>query len=152
MNNFLRIMTVVLGLWVGLPVQAVTVILDDSQSQVLAPQVPLQWRSISPSQGDHQVVGSARVQIRLDTRAWIGKTGRIFLALPAQPGTSVQAQWQAQGALLSGQLSSGSRGLVWQGVITQAVMEDVLQVAVQTDGRMLQSPQALRFHFELDLP
>ncbi len=152
MKHFFCIIMVSLAWLIGGSALAATVILDDSQSQVLAPQVPLQWRSISPSQGDHQVVGSTRVQIRLDTRAWIGKTGRIFLALSAQPGTLVQAQWQAQGALLSGQLNSGSRGLVWQGVITQAVMEDVLQVAVQTDGRMLQSPQALRFHFELDLP
>jgi hypothetical protein len=136
----------------ALSVKAETVRLDDSQSQVLQPQIGLQWRSISPAKNDHQVGGTTRVQIRLNTQAWIGKTGRIFMALPAQPGAQVSAQWQTQGMLLSGQLLSGSRALVWQGKISQGLMEDVLNVSVQADGRLLQSQQALRFHFELDMP
>lgn len=134
-----------------LPVQAATVLLDDSQSQVLAPQLALQWRSISPAQGDHQVTGNTRVQIRLNTQAHIGKTGRIFMALPMQPGALVHVKWQTQGMLINGQLLSGSRSLVWQGKITQAMLEDVMSISLQTDGRTLQSQQALRFHFELDL-
>jgi hypothetical protein len=131
---------------------AATVLLDDSQSQVLQPQLGLQWRSISPAQDDHQVIGSTRVQIRLNTQAWIGQTGRIFMALPAQPGAQIQVQWQSQGMFINGQLLSGSRTLVWQGKINQAMLEDVLSVSLQTDGRKLQSQQALRFHFELELP
>jgi hypothetical protein len=136
----------------SLSVQAATVLLDDSQSQVLQPQIALQWRSISPAKNDHQVVGSTRVQIRLNTQAWIGQTGRIFMALPAQPSAQVQVQWQSQGMFINGQLLSGSRALVWQGKISQAMLEDVLSISVQTDGRLLQSQQALRFHFELDMP
>jgi hypothetical protein len=138
--------------WVVLPAQAATVLLDDSQSQVLSPQLSLQWRSISPAQGDHQVVGNTRVQIRLNTQAFVGQTGRIFMALPAQPGAQVSVQWQTQGMFISGQLLSGSRVLVWQGKITQVILEDVMSISLQTDGRTLQSQQALRFHFELDLP
>jgi hypothetical protein len=129
-----------------------TVQLDDSQSQVLQPQLGLQWRSISPARGDHQVVGSTRVQIRISTQAIIGQTGRIFMALPAQPGAPVQVQWQTQGMFINGQLLSGSRALVWQGKITSAMLEDVLSINLQTDGRFLQSQQALRFHFEWDVP
>ncbi len=132
--------------------QAATVLLDDSQSQVLQPQIGLQWRSISPAQGDHQVIGSTRVQIRINTQAHIGKTGRIFMALPAQPGAAVNVQWQSQGGFINGQLLSGSRALVWQGKISSAMLEDVLSISLQTDGRLLQSQQALRFHFELDMP
>jgi hypothetical protein len=138
--------------WAASLAQATTVRLDDSQSQVLQPQLGLQWRSISPAQGDHQVVGGTRVQIRLNTLAIMGQTGRIFMALPAQPGSSVQVNWQTQGLLLNGQLISGSRTLVWQGKITAAVLEDVLSINLQTDGRFLQSQQALRFHFEWDVP
>jgi hypothetical protein len=136
----------------NLSVQAATVLLDDSQSQVLQPQLALQWRSISPAKDDHQVVGNTRVQIRLNTQAWIGQTGRIFMALPSQPGAQVQVQWQSQGMFINGQLLSGSRALVWQGKISQGMLEDVLSISLQTDGRLLQSQQALRFHFELDVP
>ena len=131
---------------------AATFLLDDSQSQVLDPQVSLQWRSISPAKGDHQVMGNTRVQIRLNTQTYVGQTGRIFLALPAQPGAQVNVQWQTQGMFINGQLLSGSRALVWQGKITSSRLEDVMSIRVQTDGRSLQSQQALRFHFELDVP
>jgi hypothetical protein len=151
MKSFLRSFVAVLML-MSAPLMAATVILDDSQSQVLQPQLPLQWRSISPSQGDHQVIGSTRVQIRLNTQEWQGKTGRIFMALPAQPGIVVRAQWQTQGVLLPGQLQSGSRTQVWAGTITQSMIEDVMNVTITTDGRNLQAHQLLRFHFELDLP
>ena len=134
--------------WVA---QAATVLLDDSQSQVLDPQLALRWRSISPSKGDHQVIGSTRVQIRLNTQAHIGQTGRIYMALPAQAGSVVNVQWQTQGIFINGQVLSGSRALVWQGKITQSLLEDVMSISLQTDGRMLQSQQALRFHFEWDV-
>jgi hypothetical protein len=147
-----RLLVILLLAALNLSAQAATVLLDDSQSQVLEPQITLQWRSISPAKNDHQVVGSTRVQIRLNTQAWIGQTGRIFMALPAQPGAQVQVQWQSQGMFINGQLLSGSRALVWQGKISQTMLEDVLSISLQTDGRLLQSQQALRFHFELDVP
>jgi hypothetical protein len=125
---------------------------QDSQSTVLDANLPLQWRSLSPSGGDHQVQGVTRVQVRLDTRAWAGKTARMYMALPTQPNAVVQARWQAQGPLLSGQLSSGQRGLVWTGIVPTTLLEDVLTVTIQTDGRLLSSTQLLRFYFEMDLP
>jgi hypothetical protein len=131
---------------------AATFLVDDSQSQVLEPNLGLRWRSISPSSGDHQVQGSTRVQVRLDTRAWAGKTARIYMALPSQPGAVVQAQWQTQGPMVNGNLSSGQRSLVWSGTVPGALLEDVLTVTVQADGRLLSAPQLLRFYFEIDLP
>ena len=148
----LKTIALLLGLTFALSAHAATVLLDDSQSQVLQPQLGLQWRSISPARGDHQVIGSTRVQIRLNMQAHLGKMGRIFMALPAQPSAQVNVQWQTQGPFINGQLISGSRALVWQGKITTAMLEDVLSVSLQTDGRLLQSQQALRFHFELDVP
>jgi hypothetical protein len=131
---------------------AATYLVDDSQSTVLDANLPLQWRTLSPSGGDHQVQGVTRVQVRLDTRAWAGKTGRMYMALPAQPNAVVQARWQAQGPLLNGQLSSGQRGLVWTGIVPTTLLEDVLTVTVLTDGRLLSTAQLLRFYFEMDLP
>ncbi len=132
--------------------QAETFLVDDSLSQVLAPNTEMRWRSLSPASGDHQVQGSTRVQIKLDTRAWVGKVVRIYMALPSQPSGSVSAVWKTQGVMLPGQLNSGQRGLVWSGVVPRALMEDVLTVTVQTDGRLLTAAQSLRFYFELDVP
>jgi hypothetical protein len=132
--------------------QAATFLLDDSQSQVMDANMPMQWRSISPSKGDHQVVGTTRVQVKLDTRAWVGKFVRIYMALPAQPSGTVVAKWQVQGPMIAGQLNSGQRGLVWSGMVPGALLEDVMTVTVQTDGRFLSAPQLLRFYFEVDVP
>jgi hypothetical protein len=134
------------------PTQAGTFLVDDSASQVMEPNVGLRWRSLAPTQGDHSVQGQTRVRVRLDTRAWQGKTAKIYMALPAQPSASVQAQWEALGPLQAGQLRSGSRGLVWAGVVPATLLEDTLTVTVQTDGRFLNTSQALRFYFEIELP
>jgi hypothetical protein len=132
---------------------AATFLLDDSQSQVLDPQVSLQWRSISPAKGDHQVMGQTRVHIKLDTRNWVGQQVRIFMALPAQPSSTVQANWTVQNQTLqAGQLISGQRSLVWAGVVRQPMLDDVMTVVVQTDGRFLAAVQQLRFYFEVDVP
>lgn len=150
----LLLLIIVVGLSAAFhrPAKAVTFPVDDSRSTVLEPNLPMQWRSLSPSRGDHQVQGITRVQIKLDTRNWVGQSGRIYMALPAQPGAQVQANWRTQGPLLSGQLNSGQRGLIWSGLISTASLEDVLTVTVQTDGRSLSSAQLLRFYFEIDLP
>jgi hypothetical protein len=134
------------------PAAAATFMVDDSQSAVLNPSLALQWRTIAPSAGDHIVQGHTRVQIKLDVRPWAGKSAHIYMTLPAQPNGVVNATWQAEGPLLSGQLSSGSRGLVWAGVVPAAVLDDVMAVTIQTDGRLLNAAQQLRFNFEIDVP
>lgn len=132
-------------------VQAAAFLVDDSKSSVLDANLPLQWRSLSPSKGDHTVLGYTRVQVRLDTSPWVGKFGRIYMALPQQPNGIVAAKWQTQGTLLAGQLSSVQRGLVWSGVVSKGLLEDVLTVTIESDGRLLSTAQVLRFYFEIDL-
>jgi hypothetical protein len=135
------------------PVQAATFQVDDSRSTVLDHSLSLQWRNLSPSKGDHIVQGVTRVQVKLDTSAWVGKQARIFMALSQQPHGQVSAEWQTeQSQLLAGNVVSGQRGLVWSGVVPRALMEDVMTVTIRTDGRLLAQPQALRFSFEIELP
>lgn len=136
----------------SVPIMAATFPVDDSRSTVLDANIPMQWRSLSPARGDHQVQGVTRVQIKLDTRNWVGQFGRIYMALPVQPSGVVQANWRTQGPLLSGQLNSGQRGLIWSGVIPAASLDDVLTVSILTDGRLLSTTQLLRFTFEIDVP
>ena len=134
------------------PALAAAFLVDDSKSTVLDANLPLQWRSLSPSSGDHTVRGVTRVQVRLDTSPWVGKFGRIYMALPQQPNGIVSAKWQTQGTLLAGQASSVQRGLVWSGVVPRPLLDDVLTVVIETDGRLLSTAQVLRFYFEIDLP
>ena len=151
-STYLKLLAAVLVVHLAGPAGAATFLVDDSQSTVLDANLPLQWRSLSPAGSDHQVQGVTRVQVKLDARAWVGKSVRMYMALPAQAGGVVQARWQALGPLLSGQLSSGQRGLVWSGVVPTPVLEDVFTVTIQTDGRLLSSAQLLRFYFEVDVP
>jgi hypothetical protein len=127
---------------------------SDAQSQVLDVQMPLKWRALSPSQGDHRVQGVTQVRVKLDTQPWRGQTGRIYMALAPQAGSTITAHWSARNAvLLGGQLSSaGQRGLVWSGVVPGDLLDDVLTVTIEADGRLLSSPQFLRFYFEIDVP
>lgn len=148
----LLVLVVGLALVFDSPAQAASFPVDDSRSTVLDASLPMQWRSISPARGDHQVQGVTRVQLKLDTRQWVGQFGRIYMSLPAQPSSQLQASWRTQGPLLSGQLNSGQWGLIWSGVIASGLLEDVLTVTIQTDGRHLSSAQLLRFSFEIDLP
>jgi hypothetical protein len=149
---FCPVWPVLLGLLLLPPAFAATFLVDDSKSTVQDANLPMQWRSLSPAQGDHLVQGVTRVQVRLDTRTWAGKFGRIYMALPAQPNGTVQARWQTLGPLISGQLNSAQRGLVWSGVLPGATLEDVMTVTIQTDGRLLSTAQMLRFYFEIDVP
>ncbi len=129
-----------------------TYTVSDAQSQVLNPHLPLKWRSLSPAKGDHTVEGSTQVQIKLDTQAWAGQRGRIYMALPAQATSPIVARWSTQNSTLqNGQLNSGQRTLVWSGVVPTHPLEDVLSVTIQTDGRLLSVSQMLRFNFEIDV-
>jgi hypothetical protein len=132
--------------------QAATLPVDDSLSQPVEAVTPMRWRSLSPSRGeDHKVEGQTQVNIKLDTKPFVGRTGRIYMTLPAQPIGTVEVEWRTQGKLLPGRLQSGQRGLVYSGKISVERMEDLMSVMVRSDGRMLSAPQRLRFSFEIDV-
>jgi hypothetical protein len=131
---------------------AATFPVDDSASQPVEAQSPMRWRSLSPARGDdHKVQGQVQVNIKLDTKPFVGRTGRIYMTLPPQPVGTVEVQWRTQGKLLPGRLLSGQRGLVYSGKISVERMEDLMEVVVQADGRLLAAPQRLRFGFEMDV-
>lgn len=124
---------------------------DDSASLPVELVSPLEWRSLVPRGPQaHEATTTVRVSLRLDVRPWQGRRGQIYMALPAQPQADVQVKWQAQGQLMSGQLVSGSRGMVFNGVIDRPTIEDLLTVTVMTDGRLVERTQRLSFSFEIE--
>lgn len=126
-------------------------VIDDSATVVLDGTPAMTWRSVIPKNRDNAIVGRTRVNVRLTTAPWLGKTGKIYLVLPAESTGSVKIAWRSHGLLLDGQLMAGGRTLVYTGVIRERRMEDVLDVQIEADGLRLSSTQQLRFHFEIDV-
>ena len=130
-----------------------TVRLDDSGSYALQPAAQMQWRSALPSrQTGPDTEAQVRVQIRIDTRAHIGQTGRIYMVLPLDPGPQLLVEWQTQGQLLPGKILSGQRTLVYAGLLTGPSLDDQFVVRFRSQSDWLANSRQLNFHFELDTP
>jgi hypothetical protein len=124
--------------------------LDDSQSHTVPPNVQMQWRTIAPGQGDTGMEAWVRVNVRIATREWLGRSGRIYMVLPRDQSANLEANWTTQGRLLAGRLVAGERTLVWAGVVAGDTLEDQLLVRLRAASDWGASSRRLNFHFELD--
>ena len=125
--------------------------LDDSLSYTTPPNAQMQWlplKSGQPFAGGMEAV--VRVNIRIDTRDWIGRSGRIYMVLPRDEASRIEAVWTTQGRLQAGRLLSGERALVYAGQITAPTLEDLLQVRLRSNADWQANSRRLNFHFELD--
>jgi len=126
--------------------------LDDSLSHTVPPNVQMQWLPIAPGQPFAGGMEAwVRVNVRIDTRAWMGRSGRIYMALPRDQASSVEAAWTTQGRLQAGRLMSGERALVYAGAITGPTLEDQMQVRLRSLADWTSGSRRLNFHFELDV-
>ena len=126
-------------------------VIDDSATVVLDSTPEMKWRSVTPKNRDNAIVGQTRVNVKLATAPWLGKSGKIYMVLPGQSTGSVKIAWRSHGLLLDGRLVPGGRTLVYSGTIRERRMEDVLEVQIEADGIRLSNSQKLRFHFEIDV-
>lgn len=132
--------------------RAESVRLDDSMSQVFPPTANWEWAPFAARSGNTTLLMDLRVQVRIDTRAWMGRTGRIYMVMPAD-ATGITANWQTRGTMLPGRLAAGERALVFSGAIPGPVLEDTLGVHLRSDSRLAKvNTRRLAFHFELDTP
>lgn len=150
--NAVRLLSVwVLGLLLGSAALANPHQLDDSASHTVPPNVQMQWRPLSASGGAEPGMEAwLRVNLRIDTREWVGRSGRIYMVLPRDEASSIEAVWTTQGRLLPGRLVSGERTLVHAGAITTATLEDQLLVRLRSGADWQGNSRRLNFHFELD--
>jgi hypothetical protein len=129
--------------------------LDDSGSHTVPPNVQMQWRHVPGSSrggGRADVMeATVRVAVQIDTSAHAGKTGRIYMVLPADGGSALAMEWQSDGRLLPGRLRPGERALVYQGPLPEARLADQLRVLVQSDGQWATASRRLSVHFELEI-
>ncbi len=127
--------------------------LDDSLSQVFPPVADWAWEQGSIRSGSTRMHMQIRVNVRIDTKRWAGRAGRIYMVLPIEGGAPVTAEWDTQGRLLGGRLASGERALVFSGKVPGPWLEDTIRVRLTTDTRHArESANRLAFHFELDTP
>ena len=150
--NTVRLLSVcVLGLLLGSAALANPQRLDDSGSHTVPPNVQMQWRPLPPSGGAEPGMEAwVRVNLRIDTRQWVGRSGRIYMVLPRDQASSIEAVWTTQGRLLPGRLVSGDRTLVHTGTIHTATLEDQLLVRLRSGADWQGNSRRLNFHFELD--
>ena len=132
--------------------QARTTTIDDSGTQALEPSVGMHWKSASPARshdGD-LMVGTTTIRVRINVMPWLRRSGRIYLALPAQQPGPIGLSWVTQGRLLPGALQSGNRVLVYSGPITSAFMEDTLRFQFSVNGALMRRAVPVTYHFEMD--
>ncbi|HTV97621.1 MAG TPA: hypothetical protein VME42_16570 [Steroidobacteraceae bacterium] len=134
------------------PARSNTVTLDDSGTQALEPGVSLRWKTATPTRsGDgNLLVGTTTIRVRINVMPWLKRSGRIYLALPAQPPGPISASWITQGRLLPGQIQSGSRVLVYAGPISTPFIEDTLRFEFTVSAALITRACPVSFHFELD--
>lgn len=126
--------------------------LDDSLSHTVPPNVQMQWLPLNPGQPFAGGMEAwLRVNIRIDTRQWTGRSGRIYMVLPRDQASGVEAVWTTQGRLQGGRLVSGERTLVFAGAIPGPTLDDQMQVRLRSTPDWPSSSRRLNFHFELDV-
>lgn len=125
--------------------------LDDSLSYTVPPNVQMQWLPLTRGQSSAGGMEAwVRVNIRIDTRNWMGRSGRIYMVLPRDQASSIEAVWTTQGRLQAGRLVSGERTLVFAGTIPGATLEDQMHVRLRSNADWTSNSRRLNFHFELD--
>ena len=126
---------------------------DDSGTVVGALIVPMRWRHLVPGRGtSNDVDGEFDVALRLNLAPWMNRNVRLYLVLepPGIPGLAMTARWRAGGRLLPGSVQSGGRALVYQGRVTEPLMQEKLQFMLTVDGNRLSTSQAVQFHIEAE--
>lgn len=137
----------------ALPAEARTALIDDSGTLPYDAPLVLRWQQLSPRPPvNNRMTGTLTVRVKLNVAPWLKRPGRIYLVLPAQQPGGINASWSTQGRLLPGRLSSGTRSLVYSGLITTPFIEDVLQLTLDVDGTQMRQLYHVNFKFEMDEP
>lgn len=133
------------------PALAKTTVIDDSGTLPYNAALAMRWQQQQPRGAlKNQMIGTLQLRVRLNVAAWLHRSGRIYMVLPAQQPGAMNVSWTTQGRLLPGQLTPGSRTLVYAGPITTPFMEDGVQLTITVDGRRMLQAYPVNFRFEID--
>jgi hypothetical protein len=131
--------------------RAATLPIDDTGTVTVQPTMNLRWQELSPRLRNSALMeGAMQVRVRLNVKPWLGRSGKIYMVLPAQLPGDITASWTTTGRLLPGRVQAGSRTLVYSGTINSEVLEDTLMLSLTVDGRRMLQTYSLLFRFEID--
>lgn len=135
--------------------------LDDSaspRSQVTSPpMVSEQGYPLDRLQPGPQplvgVVKFGRVDYKLATGKFVGKTARIYYVIPAvisglRSPAGLQVEWRGNGVFDNGSARPGERKLVWSGLVREAFISEGLDLTMKIDLRELQTRAGQGLAFE----
>ena len=135
----------------ALPALALPERLDDSSSPRSQVSAPLQWAA---GTGDTSLATArTRIEYRLATARYAGKSARIYFVIPALvPGvvnpSALQLEWRGQGLFAPGKAQPGGRTLVWAGTVPGPWLADMLDLRLQLDTRAVKLLRGMDFGFE----
>lgn len=134
--------------------RATGVRLDDALTHVVPPNARMEWLPLTSgaSENDTAMEAWVRVNVRIDTRAWMGRQGRIYLVLPRDEASTMQAAWTGTGRLQDGTVRSGERALVFAGEVPGPQLEDQWQMRLRSPADWSAPNRRLQFHFEIETP
>jgi hypothetical protein len=136
---------------ISLPDAAKTTVIDDSGTLPNDAPLALTWQQLSPrTPVNNLLTGTLSIRVKLNVAPWLRRSGRIYLRFPAQAPGAMKAVWTTQGRLLPGELSTGTRTLVYAGPITAPFIEDVLLLTLNVDASHMQQLYHVNFTFEMD--
>lgn len=150
MNTRSFLLAAALGLC-ALAAQANPHRLDDARSHTEPPTAQMQWTPQTRADRDGGMETWVRVNVHINTREWVGRSGRIYMVLDRDEASSIDAEWTAQGPLRSGRLRPGERALVFAGPLRSAELTDRLLVRLRSGPDWQSNSRRLNFYFELDV-
>ena len=142
--------------------------LNDIPSPTETYSIDLQWqaaqiRQVLTAMAGGDVAGAppltgnvSGVQVRFDTRAFVGKRARIFFALPSaingvESSANIEVRWQTSGPFLAGAVRPGQSTLIFEGVIEQPVTGFVMDMTVALQNGATADTFYLEPYYELEL-
>lgn len=96
------------------------------------------------------------VEVRLDTRAYLGKRARIFLALPIlisglDSPSDLELRWDASGEFLPGAVRPGQSTLIFEGVVDEPVTGFVMDFVLALENGGAADGFSLEPVYEIEL-
>jgi len=134
--------------------------LDDSLSTQQQFDLDLNWKqqrnteNLNERELNALTAHAPRVEIRLNTKSYVGQRGKIFISLPIDirgtgDSSALRMSWTTNGVFSSGSVTAGNRAKLFEGEITEAVMDDVFDITFDIDARQVYNN--LRFQPVFDI-
>ena len=135
--------------------------IDDSLSTQQQFDLDLNWKhsgntdTLDERQLNALTAEARHVEIRLNTAAYVGQQGSIYLGLPIDirgsgDSTALRMSWETNGLFSSGSVSAGNRAKIFEGEITDAVMTDVFRLTFDIDARQVYNTLRFQPVFEIE--